>query len=288
MIRQKNVLLVTNKCNCSCIMCPQNPSHDPAHLHELNLRLLESARTEGMPVVILTGGEPTLVLDRLRHLLKVCKTKLPRTDVLLLTNGRAFKDIEIVRKIVSIQHSSLTFCVSLQADVDVIHDRIMGVKGAFAETVTGLHNLALQKQRVEIRVVIMRENYQRLPMLAEYIYRNMPFACHVALMGLELTGLAIDNISKVWIDPTDYAPFLMEAVRDLHRRDLRVSVYNLPLCLIPSQLWRFARDSISDWKKTFLPKCSACAVRETCPGLFATSAVQSANIRPIRSVTCSN
>jgi His-Xaa-Ser system radical SAM maturase HxsC len=221
------------------------------------------------------------VLDRLRNLLKVCKTKLPATDVLLLTNGRRLKDIETVKEIVSVRHSSLTFCVSLQADVDEIHDRIMGIEGAFADTVAGLHNLALLRQQVEIRVVIMRENYRRLPMLAEYIYRNMPFVCHVALMGAELTGLAVDNISRVWIDPADYAPLLTVAVRNLHRRALRVSIYNLPFCLLPLELWSFARDSISDWKKTFLPECSTCAAKDTCPGLFATSAVQSPNIRPV-------
>jgi His-Xaa-Ser system radical SAM maturase HxsC len=201
--------------------------------------------------------------------------------VLLLTNGRALKDIEIVKRIASIQHSSLTYCVSLQADLDEIHDRIMGVKGAFAETIIGLHNLALLKQRVEIRVVIVRDNYRRLPMLAEYIYRNMPFACHIALMGVELTGLAFDNITKVWIDPTEYASFLTASVRDLHRRGLHVSIYNLPFCLIPPALWRFACDSISNWKKTFLPKCSTCTMQATCSGLFATSAIQSVNIRPI-------
>ena len=91
-----------------------------------------------------------------------------------------------------------------------------------------------------------------------------------------------ENIELVWIDPVEYVPQLRDAVRMLHQRDLRVSVYNLPLCVLPKELWRFARDSISDWKKRYLAECQRCDVRTDCPGLFPTSMRQSCGIAPVQ------
>ena len=71
-------------------------------------------------------------------------------------------------------------------------------------------------------------------------------------------------------------------MRLLHQRDLKVSVYNLPLCVLPKELWPFARDSISGWKKHYLAKCQRYDVRTDCPGLFATSVRQSRGIAPVQ------
>ena len=40
-----------------------------------------------------------------------------------------------------------------------------------------------------------------------------PFVEQVALMGLEITGLARRNFDDLWIDPIDYQPQLAEAAR---------------------------------------------------------------------------
>jgi hypothetical protein len=85
----------------------------------------------------------------------------------------------------------------------------------------------------------------------------------------------------VWVDPIDFGERLAEAVQHLHRRNMNVSVYNLPYCLLPERTWPFARDSISDWKKTYLPVCDGCVKRAECSGVFATSELVSEKISPI-------
>lgn len=158
----------------------------------------------------------------------------------------------------------------------------MGIPGSFRQTVKGLHNLALFRQRVEIRIVMFRKNYQRLPSMAEFIYRNFPFVVHVAFMGMECTGLASTNLDQLWIDPTEYALELKAAVLHLYRRAIPVSIYNLPLCLIPHEVWGFSKDSISTWKKIYLNQCEDCKMRQNCGGFFSTSVKQSNNISPIK------
>lgn len=63
---------------------------------------------------------------------------------------------------------------------------------------------------------------------------------------------------------------------------MNVSIYNLPLCLLEEPIRRFARDSISAWKKNYLEQCDQCTVKEKCGGVFDTSAVQSRNIGQVK------
>lgn len=276
-----NVVFVTNACNCQCIMCPQPRESDADTLHWQNMRMLELVPQSFKGTIGITGGEPTLKPEALCEILARCKVRLPAASLDLLTNGRAFQNFELVKRVAIVQHPSLTHCVALQSDVDTIHDQIMGVTGGFAETITGLYHLARLRQRVEIRLVLVRQNTDRLAQFAEFIYRNLPFVQHIALMGMETTGVALKHLDKVWIDPVEYMSELREAVQHLHQRNLRVSLYNLPLCLLPEELWRFAHDSISDWKKTYLTQCAGCRVQSRCPGVFATSGKHSDHITPV-------
>ena len=233
----------------------------------------------------ITGGEPTLKPEDLRSILRFCRERFRAATISLLTNGKRFEDLEFTRNIAEIGHPGLVYCVSLYSDTDIEHDRIVGIPGSFKQTVKGLHNLALFRQRVEIRVVILRNNYQRLPSMAEFIYRNFPFVVHVAFMGMECTGLASTNLDQVWIDPTEYASELKDAVLHLNRRAIPISIYNLPLCLIPHEVWRFSKNAISTWKNVYLEQCEECKVRADCGGVFATSVKQSNRITPVRELT---
>ncbi len=275
-----NVVFVTNNCNCRCIMCPQPPGPDHEDLIVTYKHVLSLLPSGKVSRVAFTGGEPTVKLKGLLSLLRTVHKKFPDATVFLLTNGRRLHDVAIAEQIIE-AHPRITYCVPLFSDVDLIHDEIVGASGAFAETIEALHNLAVLRQRVELRFVMQRRNVQRLPQFAEFVYRNVPFVLHIAFMGMETVGVAMNNIQTVWIEPTEYMPLLKDAVIHLHRRDMEVSLYNLPLCLIPESLWRFANDSISDWKKTFLPVCDKCSMKSRCPGVFATSQVQSRGIAAI-------
>lgn len=276
-----NSILVTETCNCRCIACPQPSKRDPENLLSFNLKILHLVDPAKVTSIGITGGEPTLRPDDLTSIIKSCKKRFSGATISLLSNGRGFSNRELVEKVSGIDHPCLTCCISLYSDTDTEHDFMVGSPGAFNETLRGLHNLALLRQRVEIRVVIMKQNYHRLPSMAEFIYRNFPFAVHIALMGLEVTGLANKNIEKIWIDPSDYSAELKKAVVELWRRDMNVSIYNLPLCLIDSGLWRFSKKSISSWKNIYLEQCNECKMVDKCGGVFETSERQSENIKAI-------
>jgi len=274
-----NTLLVTERCNCSCIMCPQFIDNHGEDRTPLNLRIISLIDREPQSLGI-TGGEPTLLDDGLIDIIRACKEKLPRTKLMLLTNGIKFDDFEYVRKLMLVRHPDLTIDIPLYADTDSEHNRIIGAKG-FYRTINGFHNLIRFNQRIGIRVVMHKLTYERLPQLAEFLYHNFPFVFHVAFMQMETINLARDNLDRLWIDPYDYNEQLEEAVFYLHRRGMNVSIYNAQLCVLPKTLWPFARKSISSWKNIYLHHCEPCNRKNECAGLFESSKdIYSSHIKP--------
>jgi His-Xaa-Ser system radical SAM maturase HxsC len=262
-----NSILASTDCNCRCIMCPQTLVADSPENLQDNLeiiRLIDKKAT----ALGLTGGEPTLLGEGLIKLLEQCKNQLPNTQIQILSNGILLNNTEYVRKIVNLGMKNLVFCIPLYADTDTEHDFIMQKNGAFEDTIQGLYNLATYKQYVEIRIVVMSLNYKRLAQIAEFIYHNLPFVIHVAFMGIEIEGLARKNVKKLWVSPKEYAPYLKEAIVYLSQRNMAVSIYNEQLCLLPREIWSFTRQSISEWKNTYLDKCFACNEKDRCGGFF--------------------
>lgn len=278
-----NSILATEQCNENCVMCPQPKRKDPDDLFELNIKLIKLLNPEKTKHIGITGGEPTVIGDKLFDLIENCKRHCKNASITLLTNGIKFKELEYTRKL-SLNHHDLVICIPLYADNDTEHDAIVGRKGSFYETVKGIQNLALFQQKIEIRTVIHKLNYKRLLQLSEFIYHNFPFAIHIALMGMETIGLAKKNVDMLWIDPVEYMPQLKSATNYLNRRAMNVSIYNLPLCVLPKELWRFSKHSISTWKRIYFPACVECDYCEQCGGLFATSGeIQSKFIHPLKS-----
>ncbi len=278
-----NCLLLTEECNCNCWMCPQPPKKDKNDVFEFNKRILSLLDPVKVRDLCLTGGEPTLFGDRFIEILRIIKNKFPDTNLAVLTNGKKFKDFEFTKTISKIGLKNLLFCISIHGDTSDLHDNVVRKKGSFKDTIRGLHNLAKFRQLVELRFVINKFNHKRLESFSNFVYRNFPFVVHIAFMAQEVSGFAKSNFERIWIDPYDYQHPLTSAVLYLHRRGLNVSIYNVPLCLLPKRAWPFARKSISKWKNDYLERCKICDVKTSCCGVFTTSYFQSNMIKPFMS-----
>lgn len=277
-----NALFVTSQCNNRCIMCCQPPlkRDDLDFYFQKNITLIDSAPQE-LPSIGITGGEPTLLGDRLIELIAYIRYKLPNTEIHILSNGRAFADRQYVERMATCGSTNILIGIPLHSDNARDHDRITQVEGSYNETMSGLYNLARFNFGVELRVVLNRMNIMRLGRLPNFFYRNLPFVQYISLMGLEYTGYTIKNRERVWIDPVCYQDELEEAVLGLAGWDMNVSVFNLPHCLLRSSIWGYAKKSISDWKVIFTPSCATCSVKAACCGLFGTSQRQSSAIHPL-------
>jgi His-Xaa-Ser system radical SAM maturase HxsC len=263
-------------------MCSQPPKdvNDSWILREIRQVLpLVDKQTRAMTF---TGGEPLLDWHGFLAVLSDCRDLLSQTAIHVLSNGRAFAATEVVNGWADVRHPNLTVGIPIYAAVDNVHDYVVHAKGAFDETVLGVLKLKDKGQRVEIRVVLHAITAPRIAATAQWLARNLPFVDHVALMGLENTGFAIANDELLWIDPWDYQDQLAEAVEVLAASKVRVSVYNLPRCLLARSVWPYAVQSISDWKNDFIAQCDSCLEKPRCSGFFATGRPHySRGIQPI-------
>jgi His-Xaa-Ser system radical SAM maturase HxsC len=265
-----NAFLVTERCNHYCLMCSQPPKDidDRWILDEIAecIALIDP----GTESIGFTGGEPLLEWQRLVKLLAVARDRLPQTAVHVLTNGRAFALAEVADAWAGVSHKKLTAGIPIYSAVDAVHDYVVQARGAFDETILGILRLKDKGQRVEVRVVLHAATVPGLRGTCAWLARNLPFVDHVALMGLENTGFALANEGLLWIDPLDYRDDLAAGVDLLRAAGIRVSIYNLPLCLLDRSVWDVAAQSISDWKNGYLPECAGCAARTRCAGFFST------------------
>lgn len=263
-----NVLFATEQCNSYCLMCSQPPRviDDAWRLGQLH-HLVDLIDKEESSLAI-SGGEPMLLGMGLAELVKHCAEALPATHLHILSNGRLAGEGDYASAFKYL-HPALTWGIPLYGDTPVLHDYVVQRSGAFAQTLRGLYALEQAQQRIEIRIVLVAPVASRLEAIARFIYRNLPFVEHIALMGVEPTGFAKANRDALWIDPLDMVQVLERSVQFLFERNLTVSLYNLPLCTLPRSLWAFAHRSISHWKQTYRPECNDCTVRERCGGFFS-------------------
>lgn len=269
--RPLNSFLLTERCDNYCVMCSQPPKdrqddHLIAEARE-TIRLADRGNFE----IAFTGGEPTLYGTELIDLLKLTGSLLPECSIHVLSNGRRFADVEFASAWAALQNSRLMVGIPLYGAEPTLHDYVVQARGAFAETVTGLLNLAGRGAAIELRVVIHKQTAGHLVEIATFIARNLPFVNQVALMGLEIMGFARANLEEVWIDPLEYRAELTNAVALLASRGIKTMVYNHQLCLIDREIWPWAVKSISDWKNEYHPECLGCSVRSECGGFFFSS-----------------
>ena len=276
-----NAMLLTERCNSYCVMCSQPPrAVNDDHLVRAFLDAIPLMAAETKELGI-TGGEPTLLGAGMLDVIRSCRDHLPSTALHMLSNGRLFNYLSLAREVATINHPDLMIGIPLYSDVAHRHDFVVQADGAFDQTIRGIMNLARCGVSVEIRVVLHRQTVERLPQLARFIARNLPFVDHVALMGLEMMGFVKMNLESLWVDPADYQPQLRDATEHLLRHGMHTSIYNHQLCVLDRELWPVARKSISDWKNEYLEECGRCAVRDDCGGFFASSSLRrSAHIHP--------
>jgi His-Xaa-Ser system radical SAM maturase HxsC len=267
-----NSVLLTERCDNYCLMCSQPPKErDDSRLLRRAAALVRMLPATAHELGF-TGGEPTLYGSGLVALLRTTTQCLPDTEVHLLSNGRRFADPVFAAEYATVDNPRLMVGIPIFGAESSLHDYVVQARGAFDETIAGILALARLRQRIEVRVVLQKHTAPHIVEIADFIARNLPFVEKVALMGLEMTGLARANLADVWIDPYDYRAELAEATFLLKHAGVRINIYNHQLCVLDRRVWPHAVRSISDWKNEYLPACMSCSAREACGGLFASSA----------------
>ena len=262
-----NTILFTEQCDERCVMCSQPP-------REVDDRWLVSLYTEAISLadegirIGISGGEPTLYKEELFTLLESSANKRPDLSFHILSNAQHF-EIEDRKRLKDI-HGKLDILwgVPLYSSLGTEHDKIVNKEGAFDSLIENLYFLASSGGAIELRTVLMKNNFIGLPFLAKFLINNCRFIAFWAIMSIEPTGFAKSSRDELFFDHSQFFVPVGNAIDIAKLHHIRVALYNFPLCSVPSEYRNHCVDSISDWKKKYLKECDPCREKENCAGFF--------------------
>lgn len=280
-----NFLMLTNKCNNNCIMCPDSlkvrteNKNIPISILKKYIELIHKE----VKFLCITGGEPTLLKEDFIEVIRYLRETLSGTEYLLLTNGRMFYNKRFVEAFVINAPENLITAIPIHGHYPELHDNISGVKGSFIQSLYGVKNLYELGGKIEIRVVINKLNYNVIANIADMISDYFPKVVRVNFMAMEMLGNAVVNKEKVWIDFNSVQEKLKEAVFILLKSGIETRIYNFPLCSLDESIWNLSVRSISDYKIRYKQQCNECSVMKNCGGFFnSTINMKDLKVKPIK------
>lgn len=261
-------IILTNRCNQKCIMCPQRLGYDSINHDAIIDCFIENFSFNQIDSLYVTGGEPFLKSTAIDALIEKVPTK---KEIVILTNGT----IKPSEKILSAKN--VTLCIPLYGSYDKIHNYLTG-SSFFYQTLDNLLYYSAYFTPIELRFVVTKYNYQNIPEFVYFAQKNLPFVARIALMGIELVESAQKNSDALWIDPRQYAPLLEYAIEYLNDFDIPVAIYNLQPCLFSPRYRQYVKQTISNWKRSYAPCCTNCSLRPNCGGFFNSDYAQYINL----------
>ncbi|MDO1583608.1 His-Xaa-Ser system radical SAM maturase HxsC [Rhizobium oryzicola] len=261
-----NTLLVTEQCDQLCIMCSQPPKKHHIDLFP-QLHAAASLAPQGAYIGI-SGGEPLLHKRALFEMLLSLSRQRSDLKFHVLTNGQHF-DTQDRALIEEIGVDRILWGIPLYAADGQLHDEIVNKEGAFDRLLKSFSVLFEAGASVELRTVVLEQNYQVLPELASFVGTTLPFVERWAIMQLESIGFGRKNWSSIFRDTSIDFSSIARCINIAVARDVPVQLYNFPLCSIPARYREYAPATISDWKNKFEAFCDDCSSRHRCGGFFA-------------------
>ena len=158
-------IALTYQCNNDCFHCYNDPNRNPSPLSfEQWKAVLDRVWELGIPHVVFTGGEPTLI-ENLIQLIEYAKQK--GLIVGLNTNGRRLSNIGYAQSLRSagLDHVQIT----LESADPTVHDRIVQRNGAWRQTIAGIQNAIKTQSYVMTNTTLLRENLATLPETLKFL-----------------------------------------------------------------------------------------------------------------------
>ena len=259
-----NTILLTEECDQVCVMCSQPPRNRRYAFFDLYADACKLAPPES--VIGISGGEPTLLKSPLIEMMRGVIQERPDLRFHVLTNAQHFEPDDQADLSALADH--VLWGVPLYSGSPEIHDAIVGKPGAYEKLIENLLILRKATAQVELRTVLLSQNLDSLPGLAEFISTHLRWVSYWAIMQIEHFGYARLNWDNIFVDTSVRSGQLSACLDICRARATEVALYNFPLCTVPAQYRSLAHASISDWKQRYLDVCAECSARDACGGFF--------------------
>lgn len=219
---------LTRCCNNHCRFCHDADAQTGEIRDSVILRaeIAAGLRAEASRLV-LSGGEPTLHPDFFA-LLRFAREK-GYDWIQVVTNGRMFAYPGFASRAAGAGLDEATF--SMHAADSQLHDQLVGVRGAFAQSLRGIENLQRSgRVVVNLDVVICALNLRTLPEMIDF-FADKGIGEFDLLWPVPF-GWAWQNREEVYPDRRLSAQFLAQAILRARRRGLVVWTNRVPAPLL--------------------------------------------------------
>jgi 12,18-didecarboxysiroheme deacetylase len=211
---------VGQRCNLKCIHC-YSQSKDIEYPDELTTKeakaMLDDMAEFGVPVVLFSGGEPTMRPDLL-ELIAYAKEKGLRA--VISTNGTLITE-EKARELKDIGLSYVGISLDGMKETN---DRFRGVTGAFDAAIQGIRNCKKVGIKVGLRFTINKRNAQDIPAIFDLIEEeDIPRVCFYHLVYSGRGSKLIDeDLSHE--ETRQVVDLIMDKTREFHKRGKKLEV----------------------------------------------------------------
>ncbi|MCE5275367.1 MAG: radical SAM protein [Deltaproteobacteria bacterium] len=172
----------TSACNLRCVHCYASEGKASGELTtKQGLDLIEQLTDYGAPVILFSGGEPTLRKDLpvlIERAVKSGRRAVISTNGTLITQDMAMRFADLGLSYIG---------VSLDG-MEEVNDEFRGVKGAFRDAMQGIYNSMHQGIKVGLRFTMNKRNVSEIPGIFDLMKNEgIPRIC---LYHLVYTGRA--------------------------------------------------------------------------------------------------
>jgi len=184
----------TQRCNLKCVHCyagSEDRDYDNEMTTEEGKAMIDDLAAYGAPVLLFSGGEPTIRKDLL-ELMKYAKSKGMR--VVISTNGTLITE----EKAAQFAEVGLSYVgVSLDGGRET-HDKFRGIPGSFDKAIAGIRNSMNAGIKVGLRMTINKRNWRDINEIFDIMEaEGIPRACFYHLVytgrGSELMKEDLDH-----------------------------------------------------------------------------------------------
>jgi 12,18-didecarboxysiroheme deacetylase len=211
---------MTRRCNLKCVHCYAQ-AKDIEFENELSTdegkALIDDLANFGSPVILFSGGEPTLRKD-LPELAAYAREKGMRA--VISTNGTLI-DRDLAKKLKAVGLSYVG--VSLDG-IRETNDKFRGMKGAFDAALRGLHNCQEEGIKVGLRFTINKQNVRDIPAIFDLLEEEkIPRICfyHLVYAGRG-SNMVSEDLSLE--ESRQAVDLILERTRELHEKGFPAEV----------------------------------------------------------------
>ena len=255
------IVRLMSRCNQRCLFCmvdDEVAAADEVPFAEVIARIdaqVAPARIDFF------GGEPTLHPDFLR-LLRYAAERGHRCS--LASNGRIFASQAFTAQVAACGADDLYVRTSLYGDTPQLHDYYAASLGSHAQTLAGIRNMVAAGFRVQVNIVLLRENISRLREMTALVHRlGAPAIKYGGLVDVATCAEHTASLQAL-------KPRLLDAIAFAEALGLGVTVEKTPVCAVGGRLDLLSTERLlGDWPRAFDDEgaCSGCLLRRWCEGL---------------------